>query len=192
MQIKKSKSNKKAYIIIVIILLLLGASLFTYFYIKQQSANSRKTQYGSESTNPTTNVPTPSTVPTTGPSIGSSKDGSSSPSNNVVIDPSKTPSTPVGTFVSNHKPNLNGSPAPNTMNSVCSTTPGASCVIEFTKDNQTLLLIAKTADASGNVTWDWKLQDIGLTAGTWTVTAIAKNGSLSAQSTDPTKLEVMQ
>ena len=66
------------------------------------------------------------------------------------------------------------------------------CTIEFTNGTNTKSLPVKTVDANGNASWDWRLQDIGLTAGSWTITAIASNGTLTSQSSDPLKLEVRQ
>src|SRR5690606_17218727 len=115
---------------------------------------------------------------------GSSDDSSQSDSGSGGSSGPKTMAasanliTPFGNFVSNHRPNLSGSPAPNTLSSVCNTTPGASCTISFTKDGTTKSLPAQTADANGATYWNWKLQDIGLTTGTWKVQA---NASLNGQ-----------
>lgn len=100
--------------------------------------------------------------------------------------------TPSGTFVSNHHPNLSGSPAPNSMNSVCTTTPGASCKITFTKDGVTKSLTPQTTDSSGSTYWNWKLQDLGLSVGSWRVDAIATFGDKSTTATDSLNLEVQQ
>src|SRR5688572_14271432 len=43
------------------------------------------------------------------------------------------PVKPYGMLVSHHKPNLDGEPVPNTLNSVCQTTPGAMCEVQFQK-----------------------------------------------------------
>lgn len=88
------------------------------------------------------------------------------PANSVLFEPS-------GSFVSNHHPNLSGSPAPNTIASVCNTTPGASCKITFAKDSEVKELPSRVADANGSAYWNWKLQDIGLTAGTWKIKAVS-------------------
>jgi hypothetical protein len=100
--------------------------------------------------------------------------------------------TPSGDFVSNHHPNLSGSPAPNTMTSVCNTTPGASCKIIFTKGGATKSLPDQTADPNGFTNWDWKLQDIGLTEGTWKVQAIASLNGQTKSAADAMDLVVAQ
>lgn len=105
---------------------------------------------------------------------GQSKNGSSGDTSNATLV------TPTGNFISDHHPNLSGSPAPNQMASDCTTTPAASCQITFTMNGTTKSLPAKTTDAQGSAYWNWTLQSIGLTAGTWTVKAVATlNGSAS-------------
>lgn len=99
---------------------------------------------------------------------------------------------PSGSFVSNHHPNLSGSPAPNTMSSVCNTTPGASCKISFTKDGSTKSLDTQTADANGAAYWNWKLQDIGLAAGTWNIQASANLNGQTKTAADAMDLVVAQ
>lgn len=97
---------------------------------------------------------------------------------------------PTGTFVSNHRPNLSGSPAPSQEQSVCNTTPGAKCHIEFNKAAITKQLETKTADASGAVYWTWNVKDLGLTEGNWDVSAVATLDSLSKTTKDALQLEV--
>lgn len=109
---------------------------------------------------------------------------SNTPTNN------QPPKKPTGTFVSNHHPNLSGRPAPNEIQSTCETSAGVQCQIIFTKDGVTKSLPAQTTDRGGAAYWTWKLQDIGLTEGSWKVTAKATNGSQSATADDAINLEV--
>lgn len=98
---------------------------------------------------------------------------------------SATLKEPSGTFVSNHKPNLDGSPAPNTISSVCITTPGAICNITFEKNGVTKSLGAKTTDGDGAAYWtSWKLQDVGLSEGSWSITATASLNGQSKNTSD--------
>lgn len=113
--------------------------------------------------------------------------GSTTSSNNLE---GLTPATPSGTFVSNHHPNLDGDPAPNQINSICQTTPGVTCEIRFTKESSTKILGASKVGSDGYVSWDWKLQDIGLSEGIWKIEVVAKNGDKTAISVDPSSLEV--
>ncbi len=125
-------------------------------------------------------------TPTTSPQQGQDKQASgSTDSNQVLFEPS-------GNFVSNHHPNLDGSPAPNLMSSDCTTSPGATCTISFTKGGATKSLPAKTADAGGTAYWNWKLQDYGLTQGKWTIKATATLGSQSKTAADAQPLEVAE
>ncbi len=103
-----------------------------------------------------------------------------------------TLNAPTGDFISNHHPNLSGSPAPNTVQSVCNTTSGATCQITFTKDGVTKSLPAQTTDAGGATYWTWKLQDVGLTAGSWQVQAKATLGSQTKTANDAMALEVSE
>lgn len=100
--------------------------------------------------------------------------------------------TPSGDFVSNHHPNLSGSPAPNLMSSVCTTTPGATCTIIFTKDGVQKSLPAQTTDRGGSAYWNWRLQDIGITSGSWKITAKATLNDQTKTADDALNLEVAQ
>jgi len=104
-------------------------------------------------------------------------------SNTILIDP-------TGDFVSNHHPNLSGSPAPNTEVSVCNTTPGASCKITFSKDGVTKALAIETTDSGGAAYWSWKLQDIGLATGSWSIQAVATLNGQTKTASDVMALEV--
>ena len=107
---------------------------------------------------------------------------SSAPSSEATTPSSLTPgnytsstvslSAPSGAFVSFHDPNLSGSPAPNQLQSSCSSTPGATCTIKFTSSNGvTKSLPSQLIGSSGATTWAWQLQELGLTQGTWHLTA---------------------
>jgi len=100
------------------------------------------------------------------------------------------PLTPSGNFVSNHKPNLGGTPAPNNEQSSCTTTPGASCDITFTKDGVTKSLGAKTTDGNGSAFWSWTLQSVGLTEGTWEIKAVATLNGQTTSANDALSLAV--
>lgn len=116
--------------------------------------------------------------------------GSSSVSSSKSASVSATLITPSGDFVSNHHPNLSGSPAPNLESSVCTTTPGATCTISFTMGGTTKSLETRTADSNGSVFWDWKLQDIDLTTGTWKIQAAASLNGQTKTASDAIDLVV--
>ena len=126
----------------------------------------------------------PAQTPTqTQGSNSTTKSGAVSQTNQPVL-------APLGDFVSDHHPNLSGSPAPNLINSTCTTTPGATCQIEFTKDGVTKKLPSEVTDEGGSAYWSWKLQDINLTAGSWQIKAIAVLGGSTKTTVDALPLEV--
>lgn len=97
------------------------------------------------------------------------------------------PAAPSGTFVSNHKPSLSGR---SQIASACNTTEGAACTIRFTKDGVTKTLEAKKTDKNGSVTWDWTLQQVGLTVGSWKIIASATLNGQTKTASDPLALDV--
>ena len=100
--------------------------------------------------------------------------------------------TPSGNFVSNHHPNLSGWPTPNTLVSVCEGTPEASCFISFTMGNTTKSLSTQTISQTGSAYWSWKLQDVGLTVGTWQIKATSTIDGHTATSVDALNLVVSE
>jgi hypothetical protein len=99
---------------------------------------------------------------------------------------------PIGDFVSDHHPNLSGHPAPNLETSVCTSTPGATCEITFTSNGITKSLPSETTDSGGSAYWNWKLQDIGLTPGSWQIQATASLNGQSKNASDSLQLVISQ
>lgn len=189
---KKSPHRRKTIYLVCSGLVLLGVIAAFVIYRKPPPKKVIPVTAGQntkgEPTKPTANntaqKDTSTPVPSTPTSPQTSKD---SPSVSTAIL-----SAPSGDFVSNHHPNLSGSPAPNRISSVCTTTPGASCTISFTKNGVTKSLPAQTTDAGGSTYWDWKLQDIDLSVGNWQVVATATLNSQTKTVNDPLLLEVAQ
>lgn len=176
----KSKKNKKNFIIatisVVVVLGAIGLCMSFLYHPKSTDTNKESTTTKSNTTNNTGSISSPKSdnpAPTT-----------------TTLSPDITPSIPTGTFVSNHRPNLSGQPAPNVESSTCTTTPGATCKISFTKDSITKSLPIKTTDSNGNIVWDWTLQDIGLTAGEWEIEAVAINGDQTTTASDSILLNI--
>lgn len=176
-------NRRKLLIVLIIILVALGVGLYMVFgnnspaSTEQRSSKTTSQQQGSSSSR----------------SDDKSQESQSTSKNNpqgTPADSATKPMTPTGGFVSNHRPNLSGSPAPNAMNSICQTTPGASCTIRFTMNGETKSLPSKTTGADGYASWDWKLQDLGITEGTWSVEAVATTSGGNTSATDATNLEV--
>lgn len=94
---------------------------------------------------------------------------------------------PYGNFVSNHMPGANNTPTDEV--SVCITTPGAKCYIKFTKsDGTSSQLPTQTVGSDGSTSWSWNANI--LTAGNWTVTAVATLNGQTKITQDPTPLSV--
>ncbi len=178
--------NKK-YLIIGSIALTASISGVSIWYLYQ---NSPAAQYGSEATTPTTNVPISTKNDNPGSTITEKSNNESSPGPGLPSD--ITPSQPTGTFVSNHRPNLDGEPAPNRVSSTCTTTPGATCTIRFTKGSIVKSLPALKTNSDGNINWDWTLQEIGLDIGEWQITAVASNETKEVIAADALPLVVEQ
>lgn len=118
-------------------------------------------------------------------------------SNNTTPEKPKNTSTttssdliePFGNFVSNHRVVLSD-PASTQQQSLCNTTPGATCYIKFTKGSAVRELEAQTANENGVAAWSWDVKKSGLTTGEWLVTAVTKLGDQQKTAEDSIKLEV--
>jgi len=118
----------------------------------------------------------------------------SSPANNQVdkttapvpapSSSSSAPVRPTGTFISDHRPNLSGQPNPSQENSVCVTTPGATCYIEFTQGNVVKKLDTQGTDSNGAAYWTWDVKEDGFSTGSWQVAVVATLNGRTATSTD--------
>ncbi len=163
-----------------------------------------------ELTNTTHLLHKPKTTSSTIPAASSNSSGSSNTENNGQSTPPsssnstpapstetpKSPGTPSslldpnGTLVSNHRPNLSGSPTNRQEQSACNTTPGATCSIIFTKDGITKTLEAKQADSNGAVIWNWDVKTAGFTVGSWKITAVATLKGQTKSASDALNLEI--
>jgi hypothetical protein len=186
----KTRKDKKWIIVSAIVVVVLAGSVGAYWYL---SHNTKTTQTDNGYYNPKTNNPS-TDVPNANSKQGQSSTGIVSPNGQdgavaPTPDSSVAPSTPIGMFVSSHRLDLSGS-APNTEVSTCTTTPGVQCRISFTKNNVVKSLPSQLTDINGNTNWNWKLQDIGLTSGSWKISAIATNGTHTSTASDSMNLEV--
>lgn len=97
--------------------------------------------------------------------------------------------SPYGDFVSNHRPGQNGSSLDEV--SVCNTTPGAQCYIQFSKGQTVTQLPSQTVNSSGSSSWSWNISsDAHLTSGSWQITAVSTLNGQTKATNDPTKLEI--
>lgn len=135
-------------------------------------------------TNPsiTTRSGSNSPVSQVGSSSTTPASDSTNPKSDTATSGSGTLLAPYGTFVSNHRPSLSGSNGvPSQEQSVCLTTPGASCLISFTNNGVIKTLDSQIADSKGAVYWSWDVKKAGFTEASWSVSATA---SLNGQSKD--------
>ncbi len=179
--------SKKTIIAAVVLVLVVGAGviLHTHSVHKAQSTsgtipNSKK---GSSSSN--ANDKKTASDQTDSSSAPNKTQEASSPASS---DASGTLIAPFGTFVSNHKPGQSGSPT--SEQSVCNTTPGASCDIQFTSGGIMKSLGSQTANSNGATYWSWDIKGGTLAPGTWKVTAVVKLNGQTKTTADPMSLEV--
>jgi hypothetical protein len=138
-----------------------------------------------DSSQPTAVQPSPPPSDKTTGNIGSTKSESGStaePDNNLALKP------PFGSFVSNHDPGANGSPT--REESVCITTPGATCYIKFTNGTSTTKLPQKITNDEGVASWSWDVKDANFTKGEWKITAVATLSGKSKTSEDQRPLTI--
>ncbi len=96
--------------------------------------------------------------------------------------------TPSGDFVSAHHVSLDTS-----LVSVCNTTSGATCAINFTNGSQTLSLATQMTDAGGSTYWNsWTPRSLSLTPGTWSIQAVANLNGQTKSASDALQLVVSQ
>jgi cytoskeletal protein RodZ len=122
-----------------------------------------------------------------------SSSGSSTDKSNDKTGPSTSTAVllaPSGSFVSNHRPSMSSNGSPSSEQSVCNTTPGASCEIQFTKGTETKKLAAQTVDSNGSTYWNWDINSAGITEGQWQITAYATLNGKTLSATDAMALEV--
>jgi cytoskeletal protein RodZ len=127
----------------------------------------------------------------------SSTTSTQSPANNSVdSSPNKNPSAPQapsGNFISSYSANLNTQ-----EQSECDTTAGATCTISFTNNGTTKSLPATQATASPKnpngafASWNWQPSALGLTPGSWTVSATATLNGQSIVTKSSLLLELAQ
>jgi hypothetical protein len=182
------KNLKKAgliFVSLVALLLLLEVTNTTHIFHKQKAETSAISAAGtldkgmassstpsSQSQNQTTDNP-------------KSSGSSTKPPSQTGTTP---PKAPYGNFVSNHSPGKNGSPT--YEQSACNTTPGANCTITFSKDSISKSLAIKIVDSNGSAIWSWTPNQIGLSSGSWKITATATLNGQSASTDDQIPLEV--
>ncbi|MEK7153460.1 MAG: hypothetical protein AAB834_05920 [Patescibacteria group bacterium] len=103
----------------------------------------------------------------------------------------EAPIAPNGNFISNHHPNLDGSPNPSSINSTCITTPGATCRIEFVNSDGVVKgLKDQVTNGNGETSWIWDIKQAGFTSGSWKIKAIATLNGQTASAEDVQSFEI--
>lgn len=175
--------RKLAFAIILVIAVVAGGALF----IGHQRLHSRQVAIRIPSKGPVIkkSASSPDKVTNTTGSDTPQSDKSAQPA-----VPATTLTAPTGTFVSNHRPSLSGSPLLRQEKSVCNTTPGATCYMLFMKDGVAKQLATQTADNTGSTYWLWDVSQAGFTQGSWQITAVATLNGQTATANDSLPLEV--
>jgi hypothetical protein len=186
---KKSSKRKWLYLPIFIVLLAAVFGILEGTHVIHWIGNSKPVAATGPETKGEVTKTTSSNTPVTNGTKGSN---TTNPPGSTTVVQQADLTAPTGVFVSDHHPNLSGSPAPNTMTSDCTTTPKATCQISFTMNGVTKSLPAQTTDAQGATYWNWTLQKIGLSSGTWTIQATATLNGSSQSATDARDLVVAQ
>jgi len=130
-------------------------------------------------------IPTQSSASSTKVTVPSSASAPSSPTSSGSSSTNQELVAPFGSFVSNHHPSAGSYDE----SSLCNTTSGATCYIQFTQGSDVKKLSSQTA-TNGSVVWDWNINSAGLGSGQWQVTAVATLNGQTKTTDDPIKLVV--
>ena len=196
MRIKDTnKNNHKIIIISLAIVVLLLCSYFliaraNYFWPFKNNSLKDASQNTPATNNTETDQKNNSNTENSSSGIVNTPDQNDE--NTASIEETKIPTKPSGTFVSNHRPNISGKPYPSSINSTCTTSPGASCEIMFTNGQLKKTLQKQKVNNNGSTYWEWDINNLGLTAGVWKIKAVASNGSLTSETEDPTDLVISE
>ncbi len=178
--------SKRDLKIIIPVVFVAGVLLFTALELTNTIDIINRSQPATDSDSSVENTSAPS---------GSTENSNSSPSaiedtpkSSAVQPPSGQPpiSPSQSTYVSNHQPNSKT----DMLQSVCVTSPGATCTISFQKSGATKSLQPTVADSSGSVYWTWSPQELGLSSGSWVISAEASLNGKVKSSQDIINLQV--
>lgn len=193
---KQNKNFFKKPWVLIALIILVAAVIFgvlqlthmTHFFAKQGTPNTTyypgpHTPTGGQNTKgEVNNVPSVVQSNPNPKGFQNTPSPGSSTSNAVLI-------TPTGDFVNSHHVTQSSS-----MLSDCNTTEGATCQIIFTNASSgaTVPLNSQTTDSNGAVYWYWTPKQVGLTPGTYKITATATLNGQSKSASDAMNIEVSQ
>lgn len=185
---QSQKSNRKNILIGATVAVLLCLAIFI---LAKQVFHTTTTIPSTTSTQQKQKQPETGTLDKQNNSASGGTDSNKSNSSSAP-NTSATLLAPTGSFVSNHRPSLSSNGSPSSEQSVCNTTPGATCEIQFTKGIETKKLSAQTADSNGSTYWNWDVNSAGITEGKWQITAYATLNGKTLSTVDAMALEVAQ
>ena len=173
---KKIYKNKKTLIILAIVALaVVGGAV----YIKTSQHIT-----GTDTTTQTHGNATKQYAPTSGGGSSSSSTSSSGASTTTSSSSGGLPA-PAGQLLNKQTISLSSTDPktdPN-LESICQTLAQASCDIDLTgPSGQVKTVGAQSTGNNGTVIFDWNAQTVGLTAGKWTVQAVAVKNNLTGTS----------
>lgn len=182
--LKSSKHKKHPANLIIVFILIVCSLVAGVYWLNNETDSAPMKETGSTADSSTKGEQTSS-------NLSDNRQADMPVSNNNKGMDGKTLKEPSGNFVSNHRPSITN-PQASAISSSCETTPKATCMISFTKDDKTIALDPKQADANGNVYWYWNLKDYGFSAGAWKITAKATLNGASLVSGDALEFTVAQ
>lgn len=186
MKNRKNKQTLKLALISVIVVVTLGG-LGWYFFLRDTKESTPTSTIGQQ-TKGEPKQHDDTNIESTEKNAPAKTPESESPSKK----PTSTTSTsqplqkPEGQFVNAHVLESTSNP----MYSSCTTTPGASCMISFSKLDTNRQLAYQVTDAEGTTYWSWTPKKLGLSSGKWKITATAKLGDKTLTAVDPLELEI--
>lgn len=151
------------------------------------SSSSNKGAAANSTQSPNSNAPSSSGQSAEGSSPGASNNAKASGSP-ASSSSSSSLITPWGDFISSQ--NASTSSSGTTEVSVCNTSPGATCYIQFTNGNSIYKLAVETANSNGAASWTWNVKNSGLSPGQWQISAVASFNNLTKTGTTTEILNV--
>jgi len=149
---------------------------------KQHPANS-----SSAGTSSSVSPKQSSTITSSQNTISATSSSGSSGANQPAQEGSGTLISPWGDFVSDHNTAYGSS-----EESVCNTSPGATCFIQFTQGATVEKLPTEVANNSGSVYWNWQVTSNNFNTGNWQIEAITTLNGQTQTATDKLFLDISQ
>ena len=128
---------------------------------------------------------TASKAPNSQTATAPATDSQKSPSGGSTASSTSELKSPYGSFVSNHHPAYGDQ-----EESICGSTPGATCYIRFTDGSTVKKLTPETVGAEGSTAWAWDTKILG--SGSWKITAVASLNNQTKTTDDQITLEIPQ